>query len=73
MPRNGTHTKIGSFRGLELFYTSSFDKGTYFILKGNGEYVTQSGDSDLGNITRIANTAEKIGANIEADKALVES
>ena len=70
-PRNGTHIKIGSYRGLDLYYTSSFDKGTHFILKGSGEYSTLGGDSASGNITRITNLAEKIGETLEVDKALV--
>lgn len=70
-PRNGTHIKIGSYRGLDLYYTSSFDKGTHFILKGSGEYSALGGDSASGNITRITNLAEKIGETLEADKALV--
>jgi N12 class adenine-specific DNA methylase len=70
-PRNGTRIKIGSYRGLDMYYTSSFDKGTHFILKGNGEYSALGGDSASGNITRITNLAEKIGENLEVDKALV--
>ena len=71
VPRNGTRIKIGSYRGLDMYYTSSFDKGTHFILKGNGEYSALGGDSASGNITRITNLAEKIGENLEVDKALV--
>lgn len=70
-PRNGTHIKIGSYKGLGLYYTSSFDKGTHFILKGSGEYSALGGDSASGNITRITNLAEKIRETLEVDKALV--
>ena len=71
-PRNGTRIKIGSFKGLDLYYSSAFDTGTHFILKGTGEYSTLSGDSASGNITRIMNLADKIGENIEADKMIAE-
>ena len=70
-PRNGTRIKIGSYSGLDIYYTSSFDKGTHYILKGSGEYSVLAGESASGNITRIANLAEKIGATLETDKARV--
>lgn len=72
-PHNGTRVKIGSYRGLDLYYSSSFDMGTHYILKGNGEYSTLGGDSTSGNITRIVNLAEKIGETLEADKALIDN
>ncbi len=70
-PRNGTRIKIGSYSGLDLYYTSSFDKGTHYILKGSGEYSVLAGESVSGNITRIANLAEKVGVTLETDKARV--
>lgn len=71
-PHNGTHIKIGTYRGLDLHYTSSFEKGTHYILKGNGEYSTLGGNSATGNITRIVNLAEKIGDTLNDDKALAD-
>lgn len=71
-PRNGTRIKIGTYKGLDLYYSSAFDTGTHFILKGAGEYSTLSGDSASGNITRIMNLADKIGENIEADKMIAD-
>ena len=72
-PRNGSMLKIGAYRGLDLYYTSSFDKGTHYVLKGEGEYSVLGGESASGNITRIINLAEKIGETIETDKQMLEN
>lgn len=70
-PRNGTRTLIGSYRGLELYYSSSIGKGTQYILKGNTEYIIDAGESSLGNITRVVNRVEKIPANIQSSNAML--
>jgi len=72
-PRNGTRTLIGSYRGLELYYSSSIGKGTQYILKGNTEYVIDAGESSLGNITRVVNRLEKLPTNIQSSNAMLEN
>jgi len=68
-PRNGTRVLIGSYKGLELYYTSTIAKGTQYIIKGAREYVVDGGESSLGNITRIINAVEKIPSGLETAKA----
>ena len=66
--RNGTSVLIGSYRGLDVYYSSSIAKGIKFTLKGSGEYVIDGGESALGNITRIINAVDKIPSNLEGEE-----
>lgn len=68
-PRNGTRVLIGSYKGLDLYYTSTIAKGTQYIIKGAREYTVEGGESSLGNITRIINAVEKIPSGLETAKA----
>ena len=72
-PRNGTRVLIGSYKGLDVYYSSTIAKGTQYILKGAKEYVVEAGESSLGNITRIINTVEKIPAGLETAKATIKN
>ena len=72
-PRNGTSVLIGSYRGLDLNYSSSIGKGVQFIIKGSGEYIVEGGESALGNITRIINAIEKIPSNLETTEAVLRN
>lgn len=72
-PRNGTRTLVGSYKGLELYYSSSIGKGTQYILKGSTEYVIDAGESSLGNITRVVNRLEKLPTNIQSSTAMLEN
>lgn len=72
-PRNGTRVLIGSYKGLDLYYSSTIAKGTQYIIKGAKEYVVEGGESALGNITRIINAVEKIPAGLETAKASVKN
>lgn len=72
-PRNGTRVLIGSYKGLDLYYSSTIAKGTQYIIKGAREYVVEGGESALGNITRIINAVEKIPSGLETAKATVKN
>lgn len=72
-PRNGTRVSIGSYKGLDLYYSSTIAKGTQYIIKGAREYVIDGGESALGNITRIINAVEKIPSGLETAKATVKN
>ena len=60
IPRN-YGKKIGEISGLPLYYqfdrerTSREGNGRSFVLKGESSYETSSGDSAIGNITRVLN------------------
>ena len=64
-PRNGSKILIGSYKGLDLYYTSTIANGTKYIIKGAKEYTVEAGESSLGNITRIINAVEKIPSGLE--------
>ncbi|MBO5700933.1 MAG: DEAD/DEAH box helicase family protein [Clostridia bacterium] len=68
-PRNGSRVLVGSYKGLDLYYSSTIAKGTQYIIKGAREYVVDGGESSLGNITRIINAVEKIPSGLETAKA----
>lgn len=72
-PRNGTSVLIGKYKGLEVYYSSSIGKGIQYVLKGNGEYTIEGGESAIGNITRIINAVDKIASNLETAEAVLKN
>jgi N12 class adenine-specific DNA methylase len=72
IPKNGEFVKIGSYKGLDLFYCSSVAKGVEFVVAGEGKYPFMGSDSAIGNITRIINAVEKIPENLSTEEALVK-
>ena len=60
VPRNGKEVELGTFRGLKLSVSQSIEKGLVFYLDGKSRYTVSAGDSAAGNLTRIANSSEKI-------------
>lgn len=72
-PRNGARVLIGSYKGLDLYYSSTIANGTKYILKGEKEYTIDGGESAVGNITRIINAVEKIPNLLAMDKAALKN
>lgn len=73
IPKNGTNVLIGSCKGLDVYYSSSLDKGTKFTIKGNDSYIVDGGNSASGNITRILNAIGKIQNSLDIDEKLLKS
>ena len=72
-PRNGARVLVGSYKGLELYYTSTIANGTKYIIKGVKEYPVDAGESSVGNITRIINAVEKIPNGLAISKAALKN
>ena len=54
-------TKIGSYRGFELFcYFDTYEKSYEGVLKNKEKYYTDFGKDTFGNITRMDNLLDKI-------------
>ena len=73
IPKNGTNVLVGSCKGLDVYYSSSLDKGTKFTIKGNDSYIVDGGNSASGNITRILNAIGKIQNSLDIDEKLLKS
>lgn len=73
IPKNGTNVLIGSCKGLDVYYSSSLDKGTKLTIKGNDSYIVDGGNSASGNITRILNAIGKIQNSLDIDEKLLKS
>lgn len=54
--------RIGAFRGFDLTLTRQSLYNMYLEIKGTKSYAVDLGDSELGNLSRIENTIDKIPA-----------
>ncbi|MEG0944671.1 MAG: DEAD/DEAH box helicase family protein, partial [Angelakisella sp.] len=69
---NGASLDVGSYGGLAVSLVRTWDSSISLMLSGKMQYRTEMGDSELGNITRIENLAERIEKDkAEAEKELV--
>ncbi|WP_242843376.1 DUF6908 domain-containing protein [Kineothrix alysoides] len=59
---------VGTYAGFTLRLFRQIGGGVSIQLCGQGIYSTEYGESELGNITRIVNIAERMVVNIENDK-----
>ena len=59
---------IGCYAGFGIRLVRKFRDDVEIHLCGRGIYKTEYGDSELGNITRIVNLAERLGAELETTR-----
>ena len=58
--KNDETLMIGSYAGFSIHLIREFGDWVNILLCGNGTYQTELGNSELGNITRIENLAQRI-------------
>ncbi|MCI8645049.1 MAG: DEAD/DEAH box helicase family protein [Lachnospiraceae bacterium] len=70
---NGDCTEVGSYAGFSIRLVRKFLDDVEIHLCGKGIHRTDCGESELGNITRIVNLAERLAVEIEDQKAELEN
>ena len=66
--KSGDTLVVGSYAGFTVSLVREFGGSVSVYLNGKGYYSTDMGNSELGNITRLENLADRI----EAEKAVYE-
>ena len=64
----GEYLDIGNYSGFPIRLLRQWGDGVEIQLCGKCTYTTELGESELGNITRIENLAERISLNLEVAK-----
>lgn len=70
---NGACMEVGSYAGFSVRLVRKFRDDVEVQLCGKGVYQTDCGESELGNITRIINLAERLTERLEDQKAELEN
>ena len=70
---NGDCTEVGSYAGFSIRLVRKFLDDVGIHLCGKGIHRTDCGESELGNITRIVNLAERLAVELEDQKAELEN
>ncbi len=66
--------KIGEFRGFSLYIRrKNFMSPIEFLLRGKLTYVTEAGDSNISNITKIENMLARLPAELEKTGAELDN
>ena len=70
---NGDCTEIGNYAGFSIRLVRKFLDDVEIHLCGKGIHRTDCGESELGNITRIVNLAERLAVEFEDQKVELEN
>jgi N12 class adenine-specific DNA methylase/adenine-specific DNA methylase/superfamily II DNA/RNA helicase len=69
----GASMEVGSYAGFSVRLVRKFRDDVEIQLCGKGVYQADCGESELGNITRIVNLAERLTERLEDQKAELEN